>query len=108
MTYWGKERTYHHTPPISLIYGLREALRLVIEEGLEARWERHLHNQQALIAGLEAMGLELICRRIWRISQSPTAEKKHSLPGVEDMKVRRQLLDESEYRNVGGLSPGEG
>ena len=59
MSYWGKERLYHHTPPISLIYGLREALRAVLEEGLEARWERHLLNQQALIAGLEAMGLEL-------------------------------------------------
>ena len=59
MTMWGSERTYHHTPPISLIYAMREALRLVLEEGLEARWERHLQNQQALIAGLEAMGLEL-------------------------------------------------
>ncbi len=60
MKYWGNERTYHHTPPITLIYGLREALRLVLEEGLEARWERHLQNQQALIAGLEALGLELL------------------------------------------------
>ena len=59
MTMWGSERTYHHTPPISLIYGMREALRLVLEEGLEARWERHHNNQQALIAGLEAMGLEM-------------------------------------------------
>src|SRR6202167_1015081 len=59
MNYWGKERTYHHTPPVSLIYGLHEALRIVLEEGLEERWERHLHNQQALIAGLDAMGLEL-------------------------------------------------
>ncbi len=59
MSYWGKERLYHHTPPITLIYGLREALRAVLDEGLEARWERHHLNQQALIAGLEAMGLEL-------------------------------------------------
>src|SRR3984957_9022973 len=59
MAYWGKERTYHHTPPISLIYGLREALRMVLEEGLEERWERHVHNQQALIAGLDAMGIRL-------------------------------------------------
>ena len=59
MDYWGKERTYHHTPPISLIYGLREAVRIALEEGLEARWERHLQNQQALIAGIEAMGLSL-------------------------------------------------
>ena len=59
MTMWGGERTYHHTPPISLIYGMREALRLVLEEGLEARWERHRNNQHALVAGLEAMGLEM-------------------------------------------------
>src|SRR3989442_957290 len=56
MNYWGKERTYHHTPPISLIYGLREALRLVLEEGLEARWERHRQNQQALVAGVGGRG----------------------------------------------------
>ncbi len=59
MTYWGKERTYHHTPPIPLVFGLREALRIVLEEGLEASWERHRQNQLALIAGVEAMGLQL-------------------------------------------------
>src|ERR1700680_3495846 len=62
MSYWGKERLYHHTPPISLIYGMREALRIVLEEGLETRWEPHARNQQALIAGLEALGLELFVR----------------------------------------------
>src|SRR6202451_2079878 len=59
MNYWGKDRLYHHTPPITLIYAMREALRAVVEEGLEARWERHARNQQALIAGVEAMGLSL-------------------------------------------------
>jgi len=52
MDYWGKDRLYHHTPPIMLIYALHEALRIVLEEGLEARWVRHRQNQQALIAGL--------------------------------------------------------
>ncbi|MCH6553415.1 MAG: alanine--glyoxylate aminotransferase family protein, partial [Acidobacteria bacterium] len=60
MKYWGGERTYHHTAPISMVYALREALRLIDEEGLEARWERHLRHQRALVAGLEAMGLELL------------------------------------------------
>ena len=60
MNYWGKERTYHHTAPISLVFALREALRIVLEEGLEARWERHKQNQQALVAGLEAMGLAVV------------------------------------------------
>jgi alanine-glyoxylate transaminase/serine-glyoxylate transaminase/serine-pyruvate transaminase len=59
MNYWGKERTYHHTPPIPLIYALHEALRIVLEEGLEASWERHRQNQSSLIAGLEAMGIRL-------------------------------------------------
>jgi len=62
MNYWGKDRLYHHTPPISLIFALREAMRLVVEEGLEARWERHRVNQFALIAGLEAMGLDLLVK----------------------------------------------
>ena len=59
MNYWGKERTYHHTPPVPLIYALHEAMRIVLEEGLEASWERHRQNQAALIAGLEAMGIRL-------------------------------------------------
>src|SRR6202167_6101474 len=62
MKYWGKERTYHHTPPIPLIYALYEAMRMTLEEGLEARWERHYRNQLALIAGLEAMGIDLFVR----------------------------------------------
>ncbi len=59
MSFWGKDRTYHHTPPISIVFALREALRIVFEEGLEASWQRHRQNQQALIAGLEALGLEM-------------------------------------------------
>ena len=54
--YWGAERAYHHTISSSLVYALREGLRLVAEEGLEARWERHLSNAEMLWDGLEAMG----------------------------------------------------
>ena len=71
MNYWGKDRLYHHTPPISLIFALREAMRIVIEEGLENRWERHRINQLALIAGLEAMGLELLVKE----SRGPLADR---------------------------------
>jgi alanine-glyoxylate transaminase/serine-glyoxylate transaminase/serine-pyruvate transaminase len=106
MTYWGHERTYHHTPPITLIYGLREALRLVLEEGLEARWERHLQNQQALIAGIEALGLELLV--------SNPEERLVTVTGVkiparlDDGKVRRQLLDEFNIEIAGGFGPLKG
>ncbi|WP_152417875.1 pyridoxal-phosphate-dependent aminotransferase family protein [Haloferax mucosum] len=57
--YWGDERSYHHTAPISNVYAIREALRLVAEEGIENRWGRHLRVAGALKAGVEAMGLGL-------------------------------------------------
>src|SRR5262245_38671330 len=66
--YWGEERFYHHTAPITMIYALREGLRLVHEEGLPSRWARHLRNHKALKAGLTALGLEY------------TAVEGHQLP----------------------------
>jgi alanine-glyoxylate transaminase/serine-glyoxylate transaminase/serine-pyruvate transaminase len=106
MTYWGNERTYHHTPPITLIYGLREALRLVLEEGLEARWERHLQNQQALIAGIEALGLELLVANPEERLVTVTGVK---IPArLDDGKVRRQLLDEFNIEIAGGFGPLKG
>src|SRR5207248_9552633 len=60
--YWGEERFYHHTAPISMIYALREALRLVHEEGLESRWARHMRNHKALKAGLAALGIKYAAR----------------------------------------------
>jgi alanine-glyoxylate transaminase/serine-glyoxylate transaminase/serine-pyruvate transaminase len=106
MSMWGGERTYHHTPPISLIFGLREALRLVQEEGLEARWARHAQNQHALVAGLEAMGMEL-----WVVNPAERLVTVTSVtipPGVEDRKVRQQLLDEYGIEIAGGFGPGKG
>jgi len=106
MNYWGKERTYHHTPPITLIYGMREALRLVLEEGLEARWERHLQNQQALIAGVEAMGLEIFVTN--PADRLVTVTGVNVPPGVQDGKVRQQLLEEFNIEIAGGLGPVKG
>src|SRR6188474_2705655 len=56
-SYWGEQRVYHHTAPISMNYALHEALRLVLEEGLESRWLRHEKNHLALKAGLKELGL---------------------------------------------------
>jgi len=103
MTMWGGERTYHHTPPISLIYGMREALRLVLEEGLEARWDRHRNNQQALVAGLEAMGLEMFVADPADRLITVTAVKIPA--GIDDRKVRLQLLDEFNIEIAGGFGP---
>ncbi len=106
MNYWGKDRLYHHTPPISLIYGLREAMRIVLEEGLEARWERHRQNQQALVAGLEAMGLGLLVKNPAERLATVTAVLVPD--GIEDAKVRNQLLDEFNIEIAGGFGPLKG
>jgi alanine-glyoxylate transaminase/serine-glyoxylate transaminase/serine-pyruvate transaminase len=106
MNYWGKERTYHHTAPISLVFALREALRIVMEEGLEARWERHKQNQQALVAGLEAMGLQMFVAN--PADRMITVTGIHVPPGVEDHKVRKQLLDEFDIEIGGGFGPLKG
>ena len=106
MNYWGKQRLYHHTPPISLIFALREAMRLVVEEGLEARWERHRVNQLALIAGLEAMKLELLAKK--PADRLPTVTAVMVPQGVEDGKVRNQLLSEFNIEIAGGFGSLQG
>jgi len=106
MNYWGKERLYHHTPPISLIYALREAMRIVAEEGLEARWERHRMNQLALIAGIEAMGMGLLVTN--PADRLPTVTAVMIPSGIDDVKVRNQLLDEFNIEIAGGFGPVKG
>jgi alanine-glyoxylate transaminase / serine-glyoxylate transaminase / serine-pyruvate transaminase len=106
MNYWGKDRLYHHTPPISLIFALREAMRLVIEEGLEARWERHRVNQLALIAGIEAMSLELLVKNPG--DRLPTVTAVMIPKGVDDVKLRNQLLDEFNIEIAGGFGSVKG
>jgi alanine-glyoxylate transaminase/serine-glyoxylate transaminase/serine-pyruvate transaminase len=101
MNYWGKERTYHHTPPIPLIYALHEALRIVLEEGLEASWERHRQNQVALIAGLEAMGMRMFVEN--PEDRLPTVTCISVPNGVDSAKVRGRLLNEFNIEIAGGL-----
>jgi alanine-glyoxylate transaminase/serine-glyoxylate transaminase/serine-pyruvate transaminase len=101
MKYWGKERTYHHTPPIPLIYAMYEALRIVMEEGLKASWERHRMNQSALIAGLEAMGISLFVPN--PADRLPTVTSVNVPQGIDDVKVRGRLLNEFDIEISGGL-----
>ena len=87
--YWGDEHTYHHTAPVSNIVGLREGLRVILEEGLDARIERHRRNSAALRAGLEALGLELVVREGFRLDQITPVWIPE---GIDDLEVRQALL----------------
>jgi len=98
--YWGSERTYHHTAPISMNYALREALRLVAEEGLEARWERHRHNAQMLWDGLEAMGMACHVPHEHRLPSLTTVRVPE---GVDAKSVAQTLLREYNIEIAGGL-----
>ena len=98
--YWGPERTYHHTAPIAMNYGLREALRLLVEEGLEARWARHQANAELLWEGLEAMGLQCHVAPEIRL---PSLTTVRIPPGVDGKAAARQLLDEYNIEIAGGL-----
>ena len=103
--YWGSDRTYHHTAPISMNYALREALRIVCDESLEARWQRHESNHHALVAGIEAMGLQMNVakpHRLWSLNAVRVPE------GVDDARVRARLLNDSNIEIGGGLGPLKG
>ena len=104
-SYWGQERVYHHTAPISMNYGLHEALRLVLLEGLEARWQRHEQNHLALKAGLAEMGLSIVSQeghQLWQLNAVGVPE------GVDELAVRKQLLADYNIEIGAGFGPLKG
>nr|WP_259370421.1 alanine--glyoxylate aminotransferase family protein [Salinarchaeum laminariae] len=103
--YWGEERAYHHTAPITNVYALREALRLVAEEGIEARWARHREMAGALKAGMEAMGLGLNpADEYWL----PSLNAVRVPDGVDDCQVIETLLERYDLEIASGLGDLEG
>jgi len=104
-SYWGGERAYHHTGPISMIYAIREGLRIVLEEGLENRFARHARNYKALRAGLEAMGLSYIADAA---VQLPQLNAVRIPPGIDDMACRKRMLNDFGIEIGGGLGDFKG
>lgn len=103
--YWGTDRFYHHTAPITMNYALREALAVLVEEGLEARHARHDRNGRALRAGLGALGLGVAAVEGHRLPQLTCAV----IPdGIDDLTVRKRLLAEWGIEVGGGLGPFKG
>jgi len=103
--YWGADRTYHHTAPISMNYALREALRLIYEEGLEARFARHRRHAALLWEGLEALGLRLVVPPEHRL---PTLTTVFIPEGIDEAAVRQRLLTEYNIEIAGGLGALQG
>ena len=101
-TYWSENpnRVYHHTAPISMIYALREALLMLMEESMEERIKRHARNAAALRSGLEAMGLEMFADPGYRLNPLTTVRVPD---GVDDAQVRRKLREVYNIEIAGGL-----
>jgi alanine-glyoxylate transaminase/serine-glyoxylate transaminase/serine-pyruvate transaminase len=103
--YWGSERIYHHTSPVSLNYALYEGLQLIVEEGLENRWERHRHNAEMLCMGLEKLGLELLVPVHNRLASITTMK----IPaGADDMALRSALVNDYNIEIAGGIGENKG
>ena len=104
-SYWGSERVYHHTAPISMNYGLHEALRLVVEEGLEARWARHRQAHESLKAGLAKLGLSITSQeghQLWQLNAVGVPD------GADEAGVRGRLLSDFGIEVGPGLGPMKG
>lgn len=98
--YWDDDPSYHHTGPISTMYALREALRLVCEEGIEARWDRHRRVAGALRSGIEGLGLSLAVEPdAWLPTLNPVSVP----PAVDGEQVIGHLMREHDIEIVGGL-----
>jgi alanine-glyoxylate transaminase/serine-glyoxylate transaminase/serine-pyruvate transaminase len=100
--YYEGAHRYHHTAPISLFYALREGLICIAEEGIANRQMRHKRSHEAFVAGAEAMGLGMLVKpghRLWSLNTPRVPE------GIEDLKVRKRLLESNDIEILGGFGP---
>jgi alanine-glyoxylate transaminase/serine-glyoxylate transaminase/serine-pyruvate transaminase len=107
MSYWGGEggRTYHHTAPINALYGLHESLVALFEEGQQAAVVRHARMHEALVAGLEAAGLEMLVAEPHRLPQLNAVRVPE---GVDEAAVRTHVLKNWDLEIGAGLGPLKG
>ena len=98
--YWGNDRVYHHTAPVNMNFGMREALRLLAEEGLSESWARHRRNAEALWSGLESQGLTMHVPADRRL---PTLTTVRIPEGVDGKAFSQHLLNNHGIEVGGGL-----
>jgi len=98
--YWGGARAYHHTAPINNVYAIHESLRLLLEEGLEARWKRHVDAHQRFAKGAAELGLKFVVAEKNRL---PQLNALWIPEGFDDKAGRKRLLEEHGIEIGGGL-----
>ena len=103
--YWGNERVYHHTAPVSMNYALHEALRIVLEEGLESSWTRHRQVHDVFIREMRRLEIE---PAVLESIRAPMINSIRIPEGVDDAKVRQRLYDEFDIEIGAGLGPLKG
>lgn len=104
-SYWGQERVYHHTAPISMNYALHEALRIALSEGLHQRWQRHKESHLSLKEGLARMGLKMNSQpghELWSLNAITVPA------GIDEATVRKKLLSDFNIEIGAGLGPLKG
>lgn len=103
INYWdGATRVYHHTAPINMLYGLYQSLSLILDEGLEKVYKRHLENHQLLVSGLEELGLKMLVDLPHRL---PMLNSVCIPNGINDPEIRKKLLNEFKIEIGAGLGP---
>ena len=103
--YWGGDRAYHHTAPVNMLYALREALTLVLDEGLETRWARHQAMHEMLAAGLAELGIGFVSQEGHRL---PMLNAINIPQGVDDAEGRKALLNDFGIEVGAGLGAFKG
>ncbi len=98
--YWGNGRVYHHTTPANMVYGLYQALLLILDEGMEKVFQRHKENQLLLVKGLEELGMKMLVEAPYRL---PMLNAVSVPQGIDELAIRRRLRNEFKIEIGGGL-----
>jgi len=100
--YWGKNRVYHHTAPVNMLYALYQALQTIFAEGLDAVFTRHRRTHAMLVRGFGELGLKMVVEEPFRL---PMLNTVYCPAGIDEAAVRRALRSEHRIEIGGGLGP---
>ncbi len=100
--YWGQNRVYHHTAPVNMLYGLYQAIMLILEEGVDNVFARHMEAHKILVEGLEELGLKMLVEEPYRL---PMLNAVCVPQGIDELTIRKRLRNDYKIEIGGGLGP---